>query len=101
MYSKFFYIFLDHLVCMLPARARTAHPSNFQSALAKARPNDRLGLQEERRQVRIVIDVGIYLSMDQPPIVGGNGGPFTRGMRSIARARSHTCVSVRTIHGRV
>jgi len=46
--------------------------------------------REERRQVRIVIDIRIYPSMDQPPIAGGKA--TGRGMRSIAKAHTITCV---------
>lgn len=74
---------------------RTA--SNFQSALAKARPNDSHPsllppVYEERRQVRIVIGIGIYPSMDQPPMDSRRkGGPLARGDEHRARIRVHRC----------
>lgn len=66
-------------------------PSNFQSTFAKARPNDRPSLREERRQVhQIVIDVGIYLSMDQPP-------RNERDIAGVVRSSMYIYVSVCTI----
>lgn len=69
--------------------------SNFQSALTKARPNDipfPPPVYEERRQVRIVIGIGIYSSMDQPPMDSRRkGGALARRDEHRACIRVHRC----------
>jgi hypothetical protein len=57
--------------------------------------------REERRQVRIVIDIRIYPSMDQPPIAGGKATVRTGNEEHRESAYSHVRVSVHTIHKRM